>query len=427
MARPATAQLDVFVARGLAVAALVVAASCARPPTASRTPPPPVSADARIVRVSLGTSAATMVGATGAWQALDRTGRVIARGDSSQPLRLSAAGGVLRIGHATASDPDLTTAAVLVSPVRQGTLVTLNGRRYRGTLNVVAADTMVHVINHVDLEAYLRGVVPREIGQRRDNERAAVEAQAVAARSYAFARLGNASRAFDLASTTADQVYGGVGSENALANAAIESTSGLVLYYGDRVISAQYYSTCGGTTAEPTELWRSRGEPYLQRVSDRIGDSDRYYCDIAPRFRWERSWRADTLAAVVARYLRAYTKAPAESLGAVRGVAVEQLTPSGRVATLRLEMGGGTYRVHGNDIRNVLRSPGGEPLNSTYFSPDVATDADGHFLRLTVRGLGYGHGVGMCQWGAIGRARAGQDFRTILRTYFPGTRVARAY
>jgi stage II sporulation protein D len=75
----------------------------------------------------------------------------------------------------------------------------------------------------------------------------------------------------------------------------------------------------------------------------------------------------------------------------------------------------------------VLRSPGGELLNSTYFSLEVVSAPDGRLTRLTIRGLGYGHGVGMCQWGAIGRARAGQDFRTILRTYFPGTTVARAY
>jgi stage II sporulation protein D len=165
----------------------------------------------------------------------------------------------------------------------------------------------------------------------------------------------------------------------------------------------------------------------LQRVSDRIPDSNRYYCDIAPRFRWERTWRADTLAAVIERYLRAYAKAPGEPLGAVRAVAAEQVTASGRVADLRVEMERGTYHVRGNDIRNVLRSAGGEPLNSTYFSPDAVTGADGRLSRLTVRGFGYGHGVGMCQWGAIGRARAGQDFRTILRTYYPGTRVARAY
>ena len=111
----------------------------------------------------------------------------------------------------------------------------------------------------------------------------------------------------------------------------------------------------------------------------------------------------------------------------MRSVAIDGHTPSGRVAALWIETDRGRFRLRGNDIRYVLRSSGGELLNSTYFSPEPVSSPDGALSRLTIRGLGYGHGVGMCQWGAIGRSRAGQDFRTILRTYFPGTIVARAY
>jgi stage II sporulation protein D len=197
--------------------------------------------------------------------------------------------------------------------------------------------------------------------------------------------------------------------------------------YEGRVVSAPYFSTCGGSTAAADELWRSGNEPFLQAVSDRIPGTDRFYCDIAPRFRWERSWRADSLTAIVDRYVRSYAQVPPGSIGAVRGVSVDGRTPSGRVAALWIDTDRGRYRIRANDIRYVLRSAGGELLNSTYFSPEVTSSPDGRLSRLTIRGLGYGHGVGMCQWGAIGRARAGQDFRTILRTYFPGTTVARAY
>jgi len=246
-------------------------------------------------------------------------------------------------------------------------------------------------------------------------------------RSYAVARLGNTSRAYDVTATTTDQVYGGVDAENAIADAAVAATNGLVLTFNGRVVSAPYHSTCGGTTAAPDEIWRSESEPYLQRVSDRIPGTDRYYCEIAPRFRWERSWRADSLTAIVERYLRSYAQVPPGPVGEVRRVAVDGETPSGRVAALWIETSSGRYRLRGNDIRYVLRSPSGELLNSTYFSPEVVRSSDGRLARLTVRGRGYGHGVGMCQWGAVGRARAGQDFRTILGTYFPGTTVARAY
>ena len=104
-------------------------------------------------------------------------------------------------------------------------------------------------------------------------------------------------------------------------------------------------------------------------------------------------------------------------------MAVEALTASGRVAALGIDTDRGHYTLRGNDIRFVLRAPGGEILNSTYFTVESAAGGDGRLATVTLRGRGYGHGVGMCQWGAIGRARAGQDYRTILQTYYPGTIV----
>jgi stage II sporulation protein D len=370
--------------------------------------------------VSLGTLPTVTLSAPSRWQLVDRTGAVGSGGDSGARTVVSLAGDVIRVGDARGGAAPMTLSS-------SGGIVSVNGKRYRGDLLLSPADSGLVVVNRLDIEAYLRGVVPREMGIRGDNERAALEAQAVAARSYAVVRLHNASRAYDLAATTSDQVYGGVEAENALADAAVAATEALVLMYDGRIVNAPYSSTCGGSTAEPSEVWRSRNEPFLQRVSDRIPGSDRFYCDIAPRFRWERSWRHDTLTAIVERYLRSYAQVPAGPVGSVRGLSVEGRTPSGRVAAINLETDRGRYRLQGNDIRYVLRSPGGELLNSTYFSPEIVAGSDGRLSRLTIRGLGYGHGIGMCQWGAIGRARAGQDFRTILRTYFPGTDVARAY
>ena len=84
----------------------------------------------------------------------------------------------------------------------------------------------------------------------------------------------------------------------------------------------------------------------------------------------------------------------------------------------------GVQRLRGNEIRYALRGTGGDILNSTYFSVEIGGDDEsGAISKMTIRGGGYGHGVGMCQWGAIGRARAGQDVRAILRTYYPGTSV----
>ena len=411
-------------------AVLTTLAACARATPAA--PSRPAGADARhtadasVARVSLGQVESPVLSATAAWRLIDVDGRLVAQGDSGQRLALApAANGGLRFTTPSGTTRDVR-APLLMSTTSHG-VVSMGGRRYRGELWLASADSGVSVVNRVSLEAYLRGVVPRELGVRRLSDRAALEAQAVAARSYAVVRLGNTSRAYDLVATTSDQVYGGVDAENALADAAIAATEGLVLMYEGRVVSAPYYSTCGGSSAEPAELWRSRNEPFLTRVSDQIPGADRYYCDIAPRFRWERTWRGDTLTAVVERYLRSYAQVGEGRVGAVRGIVVDGRTPSGRVAAIIVQTNRGDFRVQGNDVRYVLRSPGGELLNSTYFSPEAVSAADGRLARLTLRGLGYGHGVGMCQWGAIGRARAGQDFRTILRTYFPGTSVARAY
>jgi stage II sporulation protein D len=109
-------------------------------------------------------------------------------------------------------------------------------------------------------------------------------------------------------------------------------------------------------------------------------------------------------------------------VGAIRAVTVNDVTPGRRVATMTIETDRGQWALRGNEVRAALRLPSGELLYSTYFSIDAVVGASG-VESLTLYGGGNGHGVGMCQAGAIGRARAGQDFRTILGTYYPGTTV----
>jgi stage II sporulation protein D len=306
-------------------------------------------------------------------------------------------------------------------------LLNVDAKPYRGDIAFYGGDTGLVVVNVVKIDDYLRGVVPLEIGTTADADSAAVQAQAITARSYAYIHLADdPRRVYDLTAGTLDQVYGGVAIETSVSSQAVESTRTLVLRYAGRVVNAPYHSTCGGTTAAASEIWRTNDEPYLQRVSDRIPGSQRSYCDIAPRFRWTRALDAATLNAAVAQYLANYTSVPQRTPGVVRDVMIGSHTASGRVGTVTITTDRGNFVVRGNDARFVLRAPGGEILNSTYFSIETTSAANGSVSRLTLRGMGYGHGVGMCQWGAIGRARAGQDFRTILRTYYPGTTVGPA-
>ena len=333
---------------------------------------------------------------------LERDGRrVSARREDSQPVTLR-------------------DSPIIARPVDARGAVSFNGRRWRGELLVSVADNGLQVVNRTALDDYLRGVVPLEIGTSAPADMAAAEAQAVTARSYAMTHLASRERGYDMQASVADQVYGGVGAETALGNRAVESTTGLVLMYDGRVVNAPYHSTCGGSTAEPQDVWRASAEPYLKRVSDQIPGTSRFYCDQAPKFRWTRSYSGDELRATLSRYRR--TLPGGGAVGQVKGVTVTGATVAGRVSTLTVDSDQGAWTVRGDAIRSALRSPSGDLLYSTYFSLDVVTGGDG-VQSLTVHGGGNGHGVGMCQAGAIGRARAGQDFRTILRTYYPGTTV----
>jgi len=220
---------------------------------------------------------------------------------------------------------------------------------------------------------------------------------------------------------TSDQVYGGADAERAFSDAAVARTAGLVLKYGGRTVDAPYSAACGGETASADEVWRTGAQAYLRRVSDRIPGTQRYYCDPAPRFAWTRTLESAELDAALRQYLRSYATVPAAGPGHATAVTVDVRTPTGRVGAMSIETETGRYIVRGNDVRYVLRPPGGEILNSTYFSLEPENYPGGSLRRLVIRGNGWGHGIGMCQWGAIGRARAGQDFRMILRTYYPGT------
>jgi stage II sporulation protein D len=393
---------------------------------ASRSRPVQDAGDATI-RVLLSTSRnPPSVGSSGGLILTDVGGNLISRGERNAVWRFEHEGRRVRAIRPDGVGTVWTNPPMLVRAMN-GALLTVGTAPFRGDLAVYGTDTGVVVVNVVKIDDYLRGVVPLEIGTRSEADSAAVQAQAVTARSYAFIHLSNdASRMYDVTAGELDQVYKGVAAESPVASQAVESTRTLVLKYAGRVVNAPYHSTCGGSTASASEVWRSADEPYLHPVSDRIPGTNRYYCDIAPRFQWTKTLDGPTLNAALAQYLANYAKVPNRAPGTAKDVAVASRTPSGRVGTLTVTTDRGNFVLRGNDTRYVLRAPGGELLNSTNFSVEASHAADGSVSRLVIRGTGYGHGIGMCQWGAIGRARAGQDFRTILRSYYPGTTVGSA-
>jgi stage II sporulation protein D len=316
---------------------------------------------------------------------------------------------------------------IAVVNVTENRFVVANGRRYRGRINITSGRGGLTVVNRVNVESYVAGVVGPEIGARRPDELAAVLAQAVVSRSFAIKNRGRWDAfGFDAYADTRDQVYLGVAVETNQAWDAVRQTAGQVLKYDGEVIDAFFHSTCGFSTAGVEEAFAtSRTRPYLRPVSDE-SSKGHYYCDISPRFRWREEWDASKLRAILSRTLPAVSPLSGDGLQRITDVTVSRTTRSGRVGELRIVFERGDVRIPGPDVRSVLRPEADRMLASAAFQLTV-TKTNGEVTRLVAAGGGSGHGVGMCQWGAIGRARTGQDYRKILTTYFPGTKIEKLY
>lgn len=291
----------------------------------------------------------------------------------------------------------------------------LNGSPYRGKLILKRTSGGFLAINEVPLEHYLRGVVPCEMGSGAPLE--ALKAQAVAARSYALANLGkHKHEGYDLVPTVYDQVYKGVGSEYESTDRAVAETRGMVLEYRGKPAEARYHSTCGGRTADARDIFSGARIPYLRSVNDRGGHLFRKkvpFCAASPHFKWSRVWKKDEFYALVEKSLKSLLGV--HNPGKVRGVKTMK-TRSGRVKELLVVTNRKSYKVYGDQVRSFF---GGLP--STKFDIVVR----GNIIKL--EGGGFGHGVGMCQWGAMGMAREGHEFKRILRHYYPGTRLRKLY
>lgn len=258
-------------------------------------------------------------------------------------------------------------------------------------------------INWVRMDDYLKAVLPVEIPSRFHPD--ALKAQAVAARSFTFRRLNrHRDNGYDLCDSEHCQLYGGVRAEHPATSQAVEATVGEVLWYNGRVFEALYCGNCGGHTApnEQVGVGTVALEP-LRGVLDWDEQAGRYYCDIAPNPRWRLTLSPDELQ-------RAFPDA-----GRPRALRVVERAISGHVARLALEGDRATVEIRGALFRQRL---GMTRVKSLLFT----IEPDGNGWRIAGRGVG--HGVGLCQWGAQGRALAGQDYRAILQAYYPGTQLA---
>ena len=304
--------------------------------------------------------------------------------------------------------------------------LTVDGRAYRGTLEAFVRRGAVTVVNRVPVEAYLAGVVNAEMGRRAARERAALEAQAIVSRTYALKNRGRfVAEGYDLEAGVTDQAYGGVAAETDLGWAAVRATAGVVLTWHGDLITPFFHSTCGGRTADPTEAFVSvQRLPYLRSVRDVRPDGSAW-CDISPRFQWTVEWEGSELHDILERTLPRVLGIDPASVTALRNVYVRRRGPSGRATEVRVQVAG-EIPVPAHAIRTVFQTPEGRSLGGLAVEFEAQRSGD-RLTALVAHGHGWGHGVGMCQWGAVGRARGGQNHRTILEAYFPGTTLARWY
>jgi stage II sporulation protein D len=311
-------------------------------------------------------------------------------------------------------------------------------KRYHDTITIAGDGASLHIINALPMEEYLRCVVPNEIGKNRgEDEFEAVKAQAILARTYAMQKIAlPLRRLFDVYSDTRDQVYNGSADRAAITDRAVAATRGRVLQFDGKPAECYFHSTCGGRTEAVSLVWkRPQSKPYLAGIADSHGGGD--YCRISPSYRWTESYTRRELEPI----LRVWLASAVETFRAsdfpesgwyLLDVRILKRMPSGRVATLKIVIGNRTEKktitVEADDIRRALRRPDGSGiLRSTLFDLTIDRDENRWIRSVRIDGGGSGHGIGLCQWGAIARARKGWSAAAILNAYFPGTEIDRLY
>ncbi len=423
-----------LLAAGAACAAALLA-SCGKPPRPPVGPPgdhshykPPAPSGGTLVRigvwvdsdaVELSAPGGFVLGDAGSGATISDTTLTAARGDGADAIVLTSDDG-------RAVSPTFTLAAR-----DAGGHVSVAGKSYRGRLEVFRGRRGgVTVVNIVPIEEYLRGVVPSELGHWPDSLLAAMEAQAVAARTYTLSYMGRRKDdGFDLLGTTADQVYDGIKGEYPTGDKAILATRGVVARKDGALIRCNYFSTCGGKTADCDEVWNEDPISYLRARRDRAGDEREAFCKSSRLYRWTEVWPADEFLDLVTTFgPQQFPRNGAVPGGELLGVSVRERGPSHRVKDLEIRTRGGSYHLTGDRIRLVLKRPGrhDQILRSTLFST-VVRRSHGRVVEVEFDGGGYGHGVGMCQFGAIGMARAGYSMKQIIGHYYKGVELARLY
>lgn len=344
------------------------------------------------------------------------------------------------------------------------------GLSYRGALEVIRVADRLVAVNILDLESYLRGVVPREMPSSWGNYGGmeALKAQAVAARTYALCYHGQGRHAdYHVCDSQHCQVYGGVEAETPNTDRAVEMTRGEILTFNGRAISPFYHATNGGYTELPQNVWSVSLE-YFKSEHDPYDDPDNPLGLGNMVIHRHATWEMDIPVGALGQLL---AEAGHIESGKVESIVVSSTFPSGRVNELRLNFaGGGSFSLYKEKARTALglRSQ----LYTVRDNPEprvwIVSNAGGverkeslaelegkwvagaggvknmligdsfpvlskggrdtvPYAAFIFEGRGFGHGIGMSQNGAYNRSRVGHNYREILSFYYPGTQLVRGY
>jgi len=301
--------------------------------------------------------------------------------------------------------------------------VAVNGKNYHGRFRFIPTTAgRFDVLNDVDVDSYLKGVLAAEMLSRWDME--AFKAQAIVARTYSLyqANTVGLTRAFDVEDTTADQVYGGIASETDKARQAVDATSGIVLTAGagnGKIFKAYFSACCGGISQSSYDGF---GETYNEVLGERNNGA---MCNEAPRFNWGPiEMRKDELT----RRIKVWGAAkgnPVRDMGTLDRLDIQYVNRFGRpVRFLVTDTKGTRYTLGSEETRNACNADSGDgpKLWSSFFKTIVSSDT----IQF-VEGHGFGHGVGLCQWCAQTMATRGYKAEYILEQSYPRAQRRRAY
>jgi len=285
----------------------------------------------------------------------------------------------------------------------QGGVGVVNGTALpvSGVLRVSRKGRVLSVVNQVDLEEYVKGVVPSEVSSSWHPEM--LKVQAVAARTYAlYNKMLSAAREYDVVATIQDQVYRGRSGVDQRVEEAVESTRGIVVTHQHAPIYAAFSSTAAGPTEDAVNVWANKDLPYLKGVECPF-DLD------SPYYQWKANVKIDQLEGNLRNQ-----GFPVGTIATITPIAYSR---AGRVARLRILHSGGEVVLRGEDLRKAV---GYTVIPSTQF------EVESIGAEVAFTGYGAGHAVGLCQWGAKELAELGYSYNSILAYYYPGTELHNA-